>query len=296
MNPQLPVRQVGLPPERRYNPITRSQWAAGVVAAGAGVGALGFLVASMAFGVSGLVPLVGGYAAFLWWSVDRRRRAQHFVRENDDAVAWLNAGDVDRAEAVFERLIDESRSTPGYHALFVYNRAVAFLRRGQFDRAISLFHAVLESGWLNSDRMPFRALVFGGLSTAHALRGDLASAQQWLVQAHEVISDAKRGALLVADVAVALRQGRAHDALAMMDAGWTSAEGVLSPMHLHTLRLLRAFALEHLPPSPQRDAEVHHLVSSVYPHPGGAFDHIGAAWPEFRAFLAAKRLSPPAPY
>lgn len=291
MDYSLPIQPVGLPPERRYHPIRKSNWAAGVVGVGAGFGALGFLVATAAFGVAGLVPLLGGYGALVWWSLDRRRRALDYVQQNDDAVAWLNAGEVDRAEQVFETLIEQSRSTPGYHALFVYNRGVAYLRRGYFDRAISLFHSVLESGWLNSDRMPFRPLLFAGLATAHALRGDIPSAEHWLREAHGAISDAKRGALLMADVILALRTGRARDALAMMDAGWAAAEGVLSPIQIRTLRLLKAFALEHTPPGPPRDAEVQRLLAGIAPHPPGAFDYVATNWPEFGRFLAAHGIA-----
>lgn len=291
MDTSLPVAPISLPPEPHYRPVKKGAWSAGVLGVGAAFGAGAFLVASMAFGAAGLIPLVGAYGALVAWSVDRRRKMVECVRENDDAVALLNAGDVARAEDTFERLVHKSRANPGYNALFVYNRGVAFLRRGQFDRAISLFHAVLDSGWLNSARMPFRPLLFSGLATAHALRGDLHTAQECLYDAHAVISDAKRGALLLADTIVALRTGRPHDALAMTDAGWTQAEGVLSAIQMRTLRLLRVFALEQLPPSPAVQEDMRRHLDAVRPYPPGAYDYVGASWPEFAAFLRRHQLS-----
>lgn len=291
MDTSLPVAPISLPPEPHYRPVKKGAWSASVLGVGAAFGAGAFLAAQMAFGAAGFIPLLGAYGALIAWSVDRRRKMVDCVRENDDAVALLNAGDVAKAESTFEHLIRKSRANPGYNALFVYNRGVAFLRRGEFDRAISLFHAVLDSGWLNSSRMPFRPLLFSGLATAHALRGDLHAAQHWLHQAHATVSHAKRGALLLADAIVAVRTGRPRDALAMMDAGWAQAEGVLSAIQVRTLRLLRAFAMEQLPPAPGLDEEIQRQLLAVRPFPPGAYDYVGASWPEFAHFLRRHGLT-----
>ncbi|MFT5992430.1 MAG: tetratricopeptide (TPR) repeat protein [Bradymonadia bacterium] len=263
---------------------------AGYLGAGVGFGAAAALLGATS-GVFGLVPLLAIYAGVTWWTVDRRRKAHDLVRMNDDAVALLNSGDVHRAAGIFEQLIASSRGVPAYHALFVYNRGVAFLRAGEFDRALSLFTAALSSGWLDNERMPFRPMIFSGMATAHALRGDIGAAQAWIRDAHAIISDAKRGALLPADVIAALRSGRPGDAIAMMDSGWASAEGVLSPVQLRALKLLRAFALEFGPANDVRDAEIQRLIDSVHPHPAGAFQYVGAAWPEFQAFLRRAGLT-----
>ena len=130
--------------------------------------------------------------------------------------------------------------------------------------------------------MPFRPLLFSGLATAHALRGDLHAAQHWLHQAHATVSHAKRGALLLADAIVAVRTGRPRDALAMMDAGWAQAEGVLSAIQVRTLRLLRAFAMEQARRRPGSTRRSSARLLAVRPFPPGAYDYVGASWPSSR--------------
>lgn len=283
---QLPRRPGAREPH--YRPVSRGSFGALVLGGYVGlVAVLAALMIALPPGATLLPTFVLIFAA-LGGAAWRRQKLLAHVRNNDDAVALLNRGEIVPATHMLEDLTRRSRNAPVYHGLFVYNRGVAMLRAGQPDRALSLFTNVLEAGWLNSRRTAFRGMIASGIAAAWAQLGELPAAHAWLAEAHAQIGDAKRGMLLPTDVIVALRSGRPEQALDMLDAGWNAAEGVLTAYQMRTVHLLRAFALSQLPPTAERGVELERALAAATPRRPDDFAGLASHWPEMAAFLRGR--------
>lgn len=278
----VPVSNAAVPAHLR--PTSRARAMIGGAVGGAVVG-IAYLGAA-AFGSSALavVALVSAVAAsgFLYW---RRRSAFELVRRNDDAVALLNAGQVDAAEQALTALLEPSRPLGWLHALTLFNLSVCWLRRGDPLRAIPVMRGVHDAGWLKSPRLPYQGLFRLGLATANTMSGNFADARRWLDLAQQVTSPGRMGQLMPTRAMLAAREGRLYDALAEMDAGWLATEGVMPAGQMRQLRVLRAYCLASTRPGGLHDPEVRRSLDAAMPL--GPWDLAGwcRVWPQFHAFV-----------
>lgn len=281
-----------LPGEPAYRPVGRAAWYARTIPTALGVGATAGLLTIWAS------PLLmwGAVAGFLGWTVFRRRRMYGYLRDNDDAVALLVAGDLDEATRVFDELCHRTRSMPALHSLFVYNRAVAHLERGELDRAIALLSAVLHAGWIGY-RGPMSVhypAVLGRLAVAEALRGRLEAADGWRARAHAATSAAKRGLLLFVDAVVESRLGNYETVVSLVEDGWGRAENLVTARQLRSIRLMQAFALERLATSDYRavprETDLQRALQSLRDGRRGELDYLAVSWDELQAFLRRHQL------
>ena len=57
------------------------------------------------------------------------------------------------------------------------------------------------------------------------------------------------------------------------------------------LRVLRAFAIKNVPPTPQNQEQMQTLLAGARPFRPGEFDYLAAKWPELKTFLIESGLS-----
>jgi hypothetical protein len=239
-----------LPREPVYRPIERQAWYSRSLPLAVGVGAgIGLLSTYLS-------PFIiwAGLAGVFGWVMRRRQRMVRMLRDNDDGVALLVAGDLDDAIGVFDRLCRHSRFMPGLHSLFVFNRAVAHLERGEHDRAAALLSAVLHAGWVGPSGAlaAYYPAVLGRLALVEALRGRLDVAEAWRARAHATTSAAKRGSLLLVDAVVEARHEAWDRVIDLIDEGWGRAQNLLTARAQRAVRLMHALALEQVQGSDYR--------------------------------------------
>jgi hypothetical protein len=276
-----------LPREPVYRPIERQAWYSRslplAVGVGAGFGLLSTVVSPFVIWL-GLIGVLG-------WVMRRRQRMVRLLRDNDDGVALLIAGDLEDAIGVFDRLCRHSRFMPGLHSLFVFNRAVAHLERGEHDRAAALFSAVLHAGWVapNGALAAYYPAVLGRLAVAEALRGRLDIADAWRTRAHATTSVAKRGSLLLVDTIIEARRGAWDQVIQLVDEGWGRAQNLLTARAQRAVRLMQALALEQVQGSDyrmeSRDQERRRALDAVR---DGQIEDIAwlvPGWPTLAEFL-----------
>ena len=287
----LALTTPSLPVERRYRPTPRGRYYARSlpVALVAGLGA-GILV--VAAPLDPLLTVGGIWAAVIWRLVRTRRRAHAIAKKNDEAQAMLAAGDVVEASQMFDELCRTGSGMPAFHSLLVYNRAVAFLRAGELQRAEGLLRGVLEAGWFSQRRSLFSThlpLLYSALAASTVLQGRLDEAVRWQAQAHEVVSNAKRGQLLTVDTLVDGRRGSLDDLVRRVDETLPRAENLLTASQIRLVHLLKAFALERTQASGYRDnsraGDLQSALAAGRPTRAEELDHVVRHWPEFREFL-----------
>jgi hypothetical protein len=281
-----------LPREPAYRPIERQAWYSRslplAVGIGAGIGLLSTYLSPFVIWL-GLVGVMG-------WAVRRRQRMARLLRDNDDGVALLVAGDLDDAVGVFDRLCRHGRFMPGLHSLFVFNRAVAHLERGEHDRAAALLSAVLHAGWVapNGTLSAYYPAVLGRLAMAEALRGRLEVAEAWRARAHATTSVAKRGTLLLADVIVEARHAAWDRVIELVDENWARAQNLLTARAQRAVRLLQAFALEQVQGAEDRmearDEERRRALDAVRDGRAEDIAWLAPTWPALGEFLARHAL------
>ena len=294
MHEPIAVRSELLPREKHYRPSRHVlNWKP-------------VLVIAFLWAVSSIVLPIYGLSLnpWLWagciilWTVYIQRQMVRCVAKSQEGIAWLNAGELDKAAEVFENLCIKG-CPPRIHAVVVFNRGIAFMRTGDFDRAISLFTAVQASGSFENRRSglrPFLSQLFTAFAKAYALKGDLDSAEKWQGLAHDFTLPAREGMLLQMDITIAIRRARYAAAAKDAGAGWFSAEGCLTPADMKATRLLRAFALSQLPNAAdtgEREEEFITLCAGAKPFRQGEFNYLALRWPEFRSFLKSHGFSGP---
>lgn len=275
-----------LPKEAVYRPIARQAWFSRSLPLAVGLGlAIGLLS-------TWLTPVVIWLALFglVGVSVSRRRRMYRFLRQNDDGVAMLAAGEIEAAADIFDELCSKARRMPALHSLFVYNRAVSLLERGDADRAVALLTAVVHAGWIGprGAMAVYYPSLLGRLALAEALRGRLDQAGTWRSRAHAAVSTAKRGGLLLVDVVLEARAGRFDEVIGLIEQGWTRAENLLTAKQLRAVRLVEAFSLERGASADyraeSRDADLRRALEQARSGRRSDFDYLLVNWPELRQF------------
>ncbi len=253
------------------------------------VGLIGAAAGLAAFASAGSLPAAIGGVVLLGALVGRRvwlmRRVHVWIRESDEAVAVLNAGDPATALAQFEALAARTRAHPLLHALIVYNASVAWLGLGEIDRALSLLGAAESSHWMDHPRSPYRGQMLVTSAWALTLRGELTLAENRLQRARHELAGSRAGMLVAAEVAFLLRTGRPRQAEEYAAAHWHLAEAIAPVLNLRRVYALRGFAVSQAPTSPERDTAVARFSALASPYPDGWHTAMAGYWPELRVWL-----------
>lgn len=291
------IERALLPRDVHYRPISRRAWYGRrlplAFVTGLGLFGVFFLLLGALGGAATWWALLALYGAVFVRLFSRRRRIRGLLRDHDEGLALLAAGELERAREVFEGLCRRGRSMPSLHSLFVYYRGVVALHRGQHEDARGMFLAVLDAGWLSSWASMLtthhpRALL--SLATCEVLRGDVDAAAAWRARAHAKMSPARRPGLLLIDALIGARRGDHGDVVRRIDAELARAENLLSASQLRALRLVKAFALERLAAGryrdDARDQEIRQALDGSRPFRPGEFDYLATRWPELAEFLS----------
>lgn len=244
-------------------------------------------------------------AGVLAWTLARRRKMIAMLRDHDDAIHLVAAGDLEGARATFVGLVADARSMPALHALFSLGLAGIELDGGEPALALDRLQAVRASGWIGARGVlgGQRPVLHGRLALAHACLGDEAAALAELDRAHVLLPAARRGSLLLVDAVVLLRAGRLRDARARITEDLSRARQLLSAAKIGCVRVLEAWAeqLEERPDyrSPASAADLGGLLEDDATR--SAVARLAQTWPELREFVGVhggisggvKTIAPP---
>ncbi len=219
--------------------------------------------------------------------VRMRRGLRGWLGRNEDALARLRAGRYAEAADIWDELAHTARWAPAVHVIALHNLAVAWLHVGRPERTLSLMRSVAASGWMKSG-----VLASSNVSTevshalAHAIVGDVESAERHRAIAAHALPESRRGATMLVDAVIGARRGTlgdppTRDALRL-------AESTLMPLHVRAIPLLHAFSRalgdgSYRTPgaAPQEDG------GGIAP---GDLDFLAVKWPELAVYLEAREL------
>lgn len=286
-----------LPAEAHYRPLTRVRFAVGraVLALPLAAGVFALLsAAELIVGGGSLFAFGGVLLAALARRRYRWRRMVRALRDNEEAHAFLAQGQLDQARSIFERLCRRYRGTPTLHSLFVYGRAVSYLRGGQPTRARELLEAVLGAGWLEVGGLAGQQpSVMATLASTLAILGDNEGAVAWQRRAHDRVTVARRPTLLPMDVLIAARRGDHQGVLDTLRREGPGALDLLSASQRRIVRMLQAYALEHLSGAFRHEGHGEDLQDCLHAarpvHPG-EYRELVVGWPELESFLVRHGL------
>lgn len=267
-----------MPPEANYRPKRRS-------------GGLNLLTSFSIFFMatigllyfsSSILPIFVLLGILFTSSLYHRHAQLQAVEENQSAVLLLNAGDVDEAADVFERLTESERHTRA-HPIYVFNRAVAYMLQGRLKRAFSLFNAVKHSRHFHFGAgRGYLPLMYIEMASCLALMGHLEDARDHLRRAHKGLAGPDLARTAFPEAVVGLRAGRPNAVIQRLSKQWRLAEDLLRVPTMRALRLLLAFAYELDGADP---AHVARLLSAIDDPRPGEFDWVCTEWPELREFV-----------
>jgi hypothetical protein len=240
------------------------------------------------------LSLIGGavIAATVATSVLNVRQLRRFQGENNEAIAMLARGELQRAYDVFWRLAEQSR-VPVASAVARHNVACVLVRQGKLLHALDIY--------THNDATYARALKSGALyptsgadlALTHALSGNVAEAEAWLARANERAGLPRQPSFpiicIYARAVLDCRTGKAADAARLLDEKWAEAEALLTGDNLRPLRVVRAFA--HATSDTRSAGIAESLLATSKPVYAGEYQHLGVAWPEMQQFLDAHGLS-----
>lgn len=272
-----------MPPERRYRPSRAVD--------GSVVGTFFFVfgtVFALLWLSASILPVFLLVTAYFARTFVQRASHAQAVQQNQTAVNLLNAGRIDEAAAMFDRLTHTERNTPA-HAVYVFNRAVAFMLQGRPRRAYSLFNAVLRSHAFHFGfSHMYLPLLYVEIATCLALMGEVGEARRHRDEAAKLLQEQEFGRLVFLDALLLVRQGHFAAASELASTRWREAESLLRVPTLKALRLIHAYALMQM--RQRSTAQFNALLGGVRPANPRDFDWIGAEWGEFRAFLSENGL------
>ncbi len=219
-----------------------------------------------------LVPIV-------WRRLHVQRVAQ-FNNTNKLMLETLQRNP-ERAAREFEQLADRYRRPAGLHRLAGYNRALALLRIGRLDEAVDVLDAIDRAGGvINLD-----SAIAGTLAYLHALCGNLAPAEAWLVEAkRRSPTSPSKFPHLLSEIAIDLRAGKAREVATQLEEDWAGIEHAMTGERLRPLRALRAFALAQAGGAREAGA-AEPVLAALRPASYQELAYLGAKWPELDQFL-----------
>jgi hypothetical protein len=232
-----------------------------------------------------MLPTVAIVCGAIWWIWRTlKRKSLEFEKGRE----LLSRGELDQAEAVFERLARSDRSLVDARLSLGWTK----LRRGDLQRAADVFAEVDRSGSIVA--MLLRPMTAGYLALTHALLDNLDAAGQWLAEADKRTSKAHARTTAVALTTFArsvveCRQGKFIDVAQQLDDQWGTLENTLTGEVLRPLRVVRAFAVAQTEGARSSGAAAQ-LLSELGRRRLSEFDYLATAWPELDGFLRAHSL------
>lgn len=231
-----------------------------------------------------------GSAAVFGWSFQLRRRVRRFNTEATAALKFFAAADYVTAAERFTDLTARFRWPRNVSETAAFNLAMSLLRSGEVARALATLSALDRR--LGRRATVSRANVAAQLAVVYALRGDAASAEQWVAEARKRGKSAPNSrvidaALLAAESMNRLRRGEHAAAAGALTAGWTDLEGTLVAAELRPFRMLRALAEsldENLRSTTSGGAAGRGDGAWLADLRPGELTWLGAEWPEMHAF------------
>ncbi len=231
---------------------------------------------------SSIIPIFIFFGILFTSSLYHRHSQMQAVDDNQSAVLLLNAGEVDEAAEVFERLTETERHTRA-HPVYVFNRAVAYMLQGRLKRAFSLFNAVKHSRHFHvGPGRGYLPLMYIEMASCLALMGHLEKAQDYVREAGRFLQARDVARLAFPETVIGLRAGRPAATIQQLSLRWTAAEDLLRVPTMRALRLLLAYAyhLDGADPS-----HVRRLLDAIEQPRPGEFAWVVSEWPELREFV-----------
>jgi hypothetical protein len=235
-----------------------------------------------------LMP-VAFFVVFLGYFLFMRRRATRFNAENIEALKLFAAADYAGAAARFAELTRKYRSPANLPAVAEYNEALAIMRGGALEEALARLTALDRR--ITRSVLGLRPLVASQLAVIHALRGEPALSDQWIVEttARLTLSGNPRvieGTLALARLINDIRRDERAAAVRALDANWATLESTMVATELRPFRALRAFAVAG-GGIPAQNPEAPGACTGFADARPGELDWLGVAWPEMQEFLGA---------
>ena len=231
------------------------------------------------------------FVIFLGYFLFMRRRATRFNVENIEALKLFASADYAGAAARFAALTHKYRSPANLPAVAEYNQALAIARGGALDEALALLTALDRRA--TRTLLGLRPLIASQLAVLHALRGEPALSDQWIVEttARLTLSGNPRvieGTLALARLINDIRRDEREAAVQALDANWPTLESTMIATELRPFRALRAFAAAG-GGIPAQNPEALGACTGFADARPGELAWLGVAWPEMQNFLAASR-------
>ena len=224
-----------------------------------------------------VVAIVVGSMIGLLLKVQVARRVQ---RRNDEAVALLHQGQVERAARALDDLMRASKRFGALHALVQQNRAVASLYEGDLTRALDVLTALDRAGWYERQLVTVKVHALGAIVLALALSGRYDEAQRVLQERRVTLSAAQQPLLVLPEAVVLCLRGDLDGALAAIDRDRAAFEGLATGRATRVLGLLRSFAT-------QREEELGEAERRSVVDAADAARHIIRHWAALRRFVEA---------
>ncbi|QSQ21130.1 hypothetical protein JY651_38965 [Pyxidicoccus parkwayensis] len=254
--------------------------------------ALGVVIALFLIGGPRLRELPAG-ATMAWGAVVcvfcaviiiRNRR---WVQAMDEAARKFDAGDLAGAVRGYETAVRRATRS-GERIRSTYLLGGCHHVAGDVESALRVLEPLFRKG--GSWEVPaVHSSLPIILSICHTLRGDVATARDLLKEAERRLGAGLHGTLLLPEVFLLCRESHFAAALRVLELRWKEAEAG-DVRNYKLLRLLRAFALSELG-NPDSQALASDALSGLQPFTPGAFDPLGASWPQMKSFLEAHALS-----
>ncbi|MFP2906282.1 hypothetical protein ACLESD_14690 [Pyxidicoccus sp. 3LFB2] len=204
-------------------------------------------------------------------------------------ISFYGAGNEREAAGCFEEAA--RRSTSAVHrSISVAMLGQCLLALGEPGRALELFGTTERARNLKWALPAAHRWMPNLIATSSAVQGDTASARAWLEEGRKRLGDTPPMYALLPEVVVLCREGHYPVAVKTVDARWAEADAS-GGRDVRRLKLLKAFALEAQDAS-AHEAAIHDALAATQPVRPGDFEALTAHWPELRAFMERRGLSP----
>jgi hypothetical protein len=231
------------------------------------------------------------FVIFLSYFLFLRRRTARFNAANLEALKLFATADYAGAAARFAALTRQYRSPANLPAVAEYNEALAISRGGALEEALARLTALDRR--ITRTVLQLRPLVAAQIAVIHALRGEPALSDQWIIEttARLKLSNNPRaieGTLALARLINGIRRDEREAAVRSLDADWATLEGSMVATELRPFRALRAFAVAG-GGIPAQNPEALGACTGFADARPGELAWLGVAWPEMQDFLGGSQ-------
>lgn len=230
------------------------------------------------------VGLVGSFALGIM-------RFRRFAADNSAAVSALGRGELAKAHEVLVRWAKVRNLV--IRAMARHNLGWTLMLERRVDEAATLLADTAKHHERPLSRVGMLPTTRLDTSLCHALLGNLEVAETWWLEAQKPVNGPAHpsfgGMNALVRAILDCRQGRAAEAVVLLDRAWAEHEGALTGETLRMMRVVRAFACATAD-GPRNQGIVERVLGDMRPRYEGEFAFLVGAWPGMQAFLAAHRL------